>query len=109
MTKREFEAEVAAYYKEDAPLRRLLLALGDASALPDAGPEMEPKPELAPCPFCGRSARVLRRSDVSLDSREVRCDGCAASSGPKINEGDAIVTWNRRVPTERERRVERNY
>jgi hypothetical protein len=74
------------------------------------------KPELLPCPHCGKSApaRIVRASesdDFYGDCEEtyaVMCDassyggvgpgGCGSSGGYFKDEKDAIAAWNRRTP-----------
>lgn len=59
--------------------------------------QFEPKPkepELKPCPFCGKDARMCH---TGREHHHVQCVGCACSTMSYETPIEAIEAWNRRV------------
>lgn len=59
--------------------------------------QFEPKPkepELKPCPFCGKDARMCH---TGREHHYVQCVGCACSTMSYETPIEAIEVWNRRV------------
>ena len=58
--------------------------------------QFEPKPkepELKPCPFCGKEARMVQNG---YEHHHVQCVGCACHTMSYETSEEAIRTWNRR-------------
>lgn len=59
--------------------------------------QFEPKtkePELKPCPFCGKDARMCH---TGREHHHVECVGCACNTMSYETPIEAIEVWNRRV------------
>lgn len=59
--------------------------------------QFEPKPkepELKPCPFCGKDARMCH---TGREHHHVECVGCACSTMSYETPIEAIEVWNRRA------------
>lgn len=52
------------------------------------------KPELKPCPFCGKDAQMCH---TGREHHHVQCVGCACHTMSYETPIEAIEVWNRRV------------
>lgn len=58
---------------------------------------LETKNYLAPCPFCGGKARLMKTPDeTGIVTKFVRCMTCGASADFSHFVNRAIQKWNRR-------------
>lgn len=68
-------------------IREKIQEAADARAIEDG---------LAPCPFCGGAARLIRKG-LRLPARWVECGACEAHTVAVEDDAQAIAAWERRA------------